>query len=213
MRYFSPNTAAVSIVRQACSLATVLFASICVPHANASAHGSDVGTRATAIWRVQSFDFYHSSSVAYSCPALAQKIALILEAVGAHRSPRVSIECRGGVQRTARVHITLASPVEATPESVRRAASFDGRAELVARMHDISLPTAAQIERFPATWRNVAIGRSAPLRLDAGDCDLLRGIVKRVLPKLATHVRRRPSCIAGVTRPLSLEIEALMRDQ
>jgi hypothetical protein len=194
------------------NLLTALIASACTLHADASTRGDAVGRRVEAIWRVQSFDFHHSSSVAHSCGALRRKIVHILEAVGADEAPSVSIECGSGLLRTALVHITLASPVTATPESVRLATSFDGRAELTARMRHLALPTPAEVERFPATWRRVSLAPRGSLRLDASDCDLVRGMVRQILPKLAARVERKPVCIDGVTRPIPLEVVALLRD-
>jgi hypothetical protein len=193
-------------------LLTALIASACTAHANASTRGDAVGTRVEAIWRVQSFDFHHSSTVAHSCGALRRKIVRILEAIGADETPSVSIECGNGLLRTALVHITLASPVAATPESVRLATSFDGRAELTARMRKLALPTPAEMERFPAQWRRVSLARHGSLRLDASDCDLVRGMAKQIFPKLAARVERKPVCIDGVTRPIPLEVVALLRD-
>ena len=193
-------------------LLTALIAAACTLHANASTRGDAIGTRVEAIWRVQSFDFHHSSSVAHSCGALRKKIVYILEAVGADEAPIVSVECGIGLLRTALVRITLASPVAATPESVQLATSFDGRAELTARMRNLALPTPAELERFPATWRRVSLARHGSLRLDASDCDLVRGMVRQVFPKLAARVERKPLCIDGVTRPVPLEIVALLRD-
>lgn len=193
-------------------LIAVVIACTFALYANASTDSDPIEARVEAIWRVQSFDFYHSASVAYSCGALRGKIAAILKLAGAHASSIVEVECNGTMLRTAQARITLASPVEATPENVRRATTFDGRAELLARMANISLPTAVDIEHFPATWRRVSLRGPGPSRLDASDCELLRGMIKQVFPKLSTRVRGRPLCIDGRMRGMPREVVALVRD-
>ena len=70
------------------TLLCVLSACMLTLHANAD---SVIGTRVEATWRVQSLVFHHSSSVAYSCAALRDKIAAILETVGAHHGTRTMI--------------------------------------------------------------------------------------------------------------------------
>jgi hypothetical protein len=173
--------------------------------------GSDViGTRVEATWRVQSLVFHHNSSVAYSCEALRGKIAAMLETVGAHAGTIVAMECGGGLLRSARVQITLASPVVATSADAGAPAQMLARAELVARIRGEPSPRAAAIERFQATWRRVTFPRDLSSR--TGDCELERAMVKQVLPHLSAQVQRAPLCIGGVTRTMPLEIVALVRD-
>ena len=185
----------------------VVSACLVALHANAD---SVIGTRVEATWRIQSLVFHHSSSVAYSCAALREKIAAILESAGAHRGTVVAMECGGGLLRTARAHITLASPVVVTSEAALVPAGFIARAELVARIRGVPAPTAAAIERFPATWRKVSLPRDVASR--TGDCELVRAVAKQVLPQLSTLVQRTPMCIGGVTRAMPLEVVALVRD-
>ena len=189
------------------TLLCVLSACMVTLQANAD---SVIGARVEATWRVQSLVFHYSSSVAYSCAALREKIAAILEAVGAHDGTVVAMECHGSLLRSARAHITLASPVVATSETVLVPAGFTARAELTARIHGARTPAAAAIERFPATWHRVSLPRDLASR--TGDCELVRAMVKQVLPLLSTHVQRKPLCIGGVTRGMPLEIVALVRD-
>jgi hypothetical protein len=176
-----------------------------------AADGSDIiGTRVEATWRVQSLVFHHSSSVAYSCAALREKITAILETVGAHRGTVVAMDCRGGLLRSAQAHITLASPVVATSANARVPAGLIARAELIAKIRGAPAPTAAAIERFPATWRRVSLRRDRSSL--TGDCELVRAMMNQVLPQLSTHVQRKPLCIGGVTRGMPLEVVALVRD-
>jgi hypothetical protein len=189
------------------TLLCVLSACMVTLHANAD---SVIGTRVEATWRVQSLVFHHNSSVAYSCAALREKIAAVLDAVGAHHGTVVAMECGGGLSRSARAHITLASHVVATSQVALVPAGFTARAELIARIRGTPAPAAAAIERFPATWRRVSLPRDLSSR--TGDCELVRAVVKQVLPRLSIQVRRTPLCIGGVTRGMPIEVVALVRD-
>ena len=191
------------------TLLCVLSACMVTLHANAD---SVIGTRVEATWRVQSLVFHYSSSVAYSCEALREKIAAVLETVGAQDGAVVAMGCRGGLLRSARAHITLASPVVATSENVQMPPALSARAELIARLRGVPAPAAAPIERFPATWRRVLLRRDVSSRIDTADCELVRAMVKQVLPQLSTHVQRKPLCTGGVTRGMPVEIVALVRD-
>jgi hypothetical protein len=152
------------------------------------AHAAD--DTIVAIWRIERIAFtYHSSTVRYSCGNLQRRIAEILQAVGAHSAIGVDLGCRSGdLVRYANVRLTLAVPVEATEENVRAATTFDTQDELVARLRQTQLPSANDIERFPASWRTVALTRTPPLSLGPGDCDLLRAMRDDVFPRLRVRV-------------------------
>jgi hypothetical protein len=143
-----------------------------------------------AIWHIERIDFsYHSTTVRYECSALQRRIAEILHAVGAHARIGVELTCRSGeLTRHAGAQITLAVPVEATAENLAAATAFDTRDELVARVRNEQLPSANDIERFPATWRTVALTRTPPLSLGPADCDLLRAMRDHVFPLLRVRV-------------------------
>jgi hypothetical protein len=183
--------------------------------ATASAGGIAADETVDAVWRIQRFDFtYHSSTVYYSCRALQAKIGAILRAVGAHHRVAVDVHCMGGdFVRFAYVRVTLAVPAEATQATVTAATTFDTRAQLVARLRKLPLPTAVDIERFPAEWRTVSLSGHRSLRLDSGDCDLLRGMREQIFPKLSVRVARDGlRCTPGATtriRP-KLVVTALM---
>lgn len=183
--------------------------------ANATTGEVLVDETVDAIWRIQRFDFtYRSSTVYYSCRALQAKVGAILRAVGAHQRVAVDVRCMGGeFVRYAFVRVTLAVPAEATQASVTAATTFDPRAQLVARLRHIRLPTATDIERFPAAWQTVSLSGHRNLRLDSGDCDLLRGMREQIFPKLSVRVARDGlRCSPGTAtrvRP-KLEVTALM---
>lgn len=143
-----------------------------------------------AIWHIERIDFtYQSTTVRYECGALRRRIAAILHSVGAHARVGVELTCTSGeLVRRAGAHVTLAVPVEATEENLRAATDFDTRDELVARLQRKELPSANDIERFPASWRTVALTRSPPLSLGPADCDLLRAMRDQVFPRLRVRL-------------------------
>jgi hypothetical protein len=143
-----------------------------------------------AIWHIERIDFaYQSSTVRYECGALQRRIAEILHAVGAHTRVGVELTCvSGDMVRHAGAHLTLAVPVAATAENLAAATDHDTRDELVARLRHEQLPSANDIERFPASWRTVALTRNPPLSLGPTDCDLLRAMRDQVFPQLRVRV-------------------------
>ncbi|HWK73423.1 MAG TPA: hypothetical protein VNQ81_04070 [Povalibacter sp.] len=167
-----------------------------------------------AIWQVRQVDFaYASRNVYYSCGALQSKIKAIMKAVGARQGVTVSIDCREGqFVNSAVARLTVALPAEATEEAVRAATTFDTRAQLVARLQRIQLPTANDIERFPAAWQTISLTDGRKLRLEAGDCDLLLGIYQQVFPRLSIQPSGKGlRCFGPSTRVRpQLQITALL---
>ena len=160
------------------------------------------GATIDAIWHIERIDFaYHSSTVRYECGALQRRIAEILHAVGAHARIGVELTCvSGDMVRHAGAHLTLAVPVEATAENVAAATDYDTRDELIARLRQEQLPSANDIERFPASWRTVALTRNPPLSLGP---DRLR--------PAARHARSGVSALARARRIERHELRRRLR--
>lgn len=161
------------------------------------------GDTVEAIWRVQSLSLEYSSAHShYACDSLQEKVGDILRAVGAHDSIAIQTHCVSpGAQNQVSLRISLATPVPATEENIRAATTFDGKDELLAQMRKTTLPTPANIARFAATWQTVSLSRQPRLRLDAGDCDLLRNMGRQVFPKIAVRLMNpRLNCNASATR-------------
>jgi hypothetical protein len=152
-----------------------------------------------AIWRVQELQFsYHSSRTAYSCSGLQRKIRLILQAVGAHESVAVEVHClHREMLNSARASIAIATPVEATDENIRAATTFAPYELMAARMRGVALPTATNIERFPASWQRV---RLSELQFEMGDCDLLDDLHGQVFPRLRIRGMTGFNCSSTATR-------------
>jgi hypothetical protein len=168
-----------------------------------------------AIWRTQLVDFtYNSRDVYYSCDSLQSKVSAILQAVGAHDRIRVDMHCAGDrFANHAYGRVMMAVPVEATPENVRAATTYDTRDELVARLRQRTLPTANDIDRFPAQWQSVSLTHHKGLRLDASDCDLLQALRRQVLPSMPVRIENeRLHCALGASTRIRprLDVVALM---
>lgn len=168
-----------------------------------------------AIWMTRSVDFVYSNlNSYYSCTALQSKLRAILQAAGAQHQLAVRMQCASGdLVDTVRAQITMIAPVEATAGNVAAATTFDGRYELIARLRNVQLPTATDIERFAASWRTVTIARGPELSLDAGDCELLKDVSEQIFPRLSVRVDSKLSCAAPGTRAagrLRLVITALL---
>jgi len=143
----------------------------------------------TAVWSVHELEFNFRSQRAYSCEGLREKITAILVAVGAHDSADVRLPCVGSaLLSSALVTISLARPVEATPENVTAVTTYSQHQLLVARLYKLKLPSANDIERFDAEWRTVALHNHRGLRLDAGDCELLQDLSTQVFPQMGVRL-------------------------
>jgi hypothetical protein len=195
------------------ALAGVLLST---PPASATAVHAVDGIPTDAIWRIQEFDLHIRTDQRYhSCSSLHQKISGILAAVGAG-SVIVKLSCsRDQLTNETFARVVAAAPVEASPENIQAATTFDARQQLTARVRDVRLPTPTDIERFPAEWRKVSLTRVPSLRLGAGDCELLQGMHDQIFPRLSIRVvSKRLTCdsqsLFSPARP-TLVVEALVR--
>jgi hypothetical protein len=167
-----------------------------------------------AVWKVQSFDFsYGGLATSYSCGALRKRVRSILTRMGAHESIEVRTIACYDLSNSATVRITMASPVEATPENVRALTQHDARNALIARVRGEALGSAADLESFDAQWRTISLARDKQLKLAPGDCELVEQLRRDVLPRMSVRViddRLRCSRAFGsYTRP-QLTMSALV---
>lgn len=156
-----------------------------------------------AIWRTQHLNLYYQSFTSrYSCEGLGRRVTDILEAVGMHVSLELEPACAGAaLTSSTRLSIAIASPVAATPENVERATTYTGRERLIARLRDLDLPQAADLQRFPAQWESVTLTPQRPARLTTADCDLLAALNEQIFPHLAVRLNRRSfSCPSTASR-------------
>ena len=112
-----------------------------------------------------------------------------------------------------RMDITLESPVEATPENIRLLTTRDSTRELVARVRNEQLSSAADVHRFPATWTTVSMSRDRQLKLGPSDCELVDQLRRDVLLRMAIRVeydRLRCSAVFGNIGQPQLRVAALV---
>jgi hypothetical protein len=190
---------------------TVAFIAVAACSASATARPAasddDVDEKVvTAIWRVQQLDFnFGDTRGFYTCDALRDKLKAILQTLGAHGSARLELRCNGRDEvDSVRARILVAVPTEATEENIRAATSFGTRERLAARLNGFSLPTAVDIERFPAAWRRV--------RIKDRHCELLSDVQQQILPQLSARSSKQLDCAPFAMRlKRTLEVEALVR--
>jgi len=201
-----------SILRISIVVAGLTFMSLSAAHAR-SDEMVDADT-VEAVWRVQSLDFaYRGYTTAYSCSSLRERLRTILRTVGARHTLTIRTWDCADPSFSARVQITLASPVEATPQNVRALTTYDSKTELIARVRNERLDTADDIERFPAVWKTISFAREKGLNLAPGDCELVEQLQRDVFPRLSIRVvRDNLHCSSGfgnVGRP-QLSVAALV---
>ena len=141
-----------------------------------------------AVWKPQRVVFdYRSEGRHYSCGTLAYKIKMILEHLGADdRLELRRFYCRD-LASLSRFEVVMQSPVEATEENVRAITAYDSKDHLVARLHGIEMPSAGEIETFPAVWASISFRR---LDLDARDCALVQQLRRQVLPQMSVQITK-----------------------
>ena len=168
-----------------------------------------------AIWKHQEIAFYFQSfTTFYSCTGLEGKLDRVMKALGVYGKVRVrSADCPSSFARMPRVILTVASPVEATPEAYAERDKNKSVRELTQRVKGgKSTNPIDSLEAFPAQWRKVSLTRGR-LSLEPGDCELIQELQRKVLPKLAVRVTDDDLSCSPNQLTLGqprLEVEALM---
>jgi hypothetical protein len=171
----------------------------------AQARVADAAPPVEAVWMPQKLSFqYRDDAIMFSCSSLRQKVERVLLKIGVRAQTMVrGFDCNQ-LTHLVRVDISLESPVEATEENVRRITDFTSREELIARVRGEKLPTAEDLERFPAVWKEVSLGRDSAIGLDRGDCALLQQLRTYVLPRLSVRiVKDDRHCSSGLVRRMA----------
>lgn len=142
-----------------------------------------------AVWKVQKLTFeYRGDSTFYTCGGLRQKLETILTRLGAHESLKLTSFACNDQFGSPIFQITLASPVLATEANLRTLTTYTSEQELVARTRGERLPRAEDLQRFPAHWETVSFSRDRRMRIEPGDCELVRQLKHAILPYLAVQV-------------------------
>jgi len=151
-----------------------------------------------AVWKPQRATFvYVGQTTFYTCVALEQKLTLVLRVIGAHEDIEFDRrDCRPG--GSPRLHVRFKSPIEATDDNIRALTTYDAEEVLVAQLRTIELPTAADLERFPASWKEISFASDRRLRLSAADCEFVEHVRRQLVPHLSARVvTNRIFCTPG----------------
>ena len=168
-------------------LSTLFLASICagllLPLA---AFAEQSAPSAQAKWRAQEIRYtYNGISNAYNCDSAERRLRDILLALGAHEQTRV--KARGceprGVATSFFITITTATPLPLGSASAGASNGPEQRALLAA----LDLKPD---ETFVAELKVIDLSQQRQLKLQPGDCELLRGLRNNVLPQLSMKVVR-----------------------
>jgi hypothetical protein len=164
-----------------------------------------------AVWRAQRLTFeYRSEGRMYACDILEHKIRSVLTQLGARDRIVVQrISCRD-FAGSARLEVIMESPVIATPENIRAITQYDSQDELIARVRGVTLPSAQDLERFPAVWESISLQRAPKVYLSTGDCALVQQLRRQILPKMSVQIVKdidRVNCSSSSPR---LTVQALV---
>jgi hypothetical protein len=188
-------------------------------------------------WQQHDVTFTYSGFTSkYSCDGLADKVKLLLRAVGARADARVtSYGCSepfGRPTEFPRVRLQFATLAPAAPAAGATAPRTDLRAgapgatkpaappnaygHVIGREAPrIGAPAAAVAppagEAVPGRWQRVKLSRNSPRSLDPGDCELVEQFRDKVLPLFATRdidddTRCVPHQVAGTSVDLEVEV-------
>ena len=124
----------------------------------------------------------------YRCDILEHKVRNILAQLGARDQMIIKrISCHD-FGNAAQLEVTMESPVLATPENVRAVTDYDSEDELIARVRGVSLPSAQDLERFPAVWQSISMTRAPKVHLEVSDCALVQQLRRQILPKMSVQI-------------------------
>jgi hypothetical protein len=153
-----------------------------------------------AIWRTQHIDFrVISPNTQFRCAEFAVRLQSILDAVGASLEATSELHCPEAFSSTLRGRLVVKSPFVADETSIAQAkAAITSSDRLLAHLKGQSDPETL-IRSFPANWQAVSTASHPSLRrLDAGDCELLRAVVRQLLPRMSVRdAQFRRTCAAG----------------
>jgi hypothetical protein len=147
--------------------------------------------RIEAIWKQQRIVFvYGSVGRYYPCSTLEYKIKMILRRLGAREQLEVRRYACRDLAAQARFEVLIESPVEATLDNIRNLTRYSSEEELIARARGVQLPSASELQRFPAAWESISFHRDRHLHLDSGDCALVQQLRRQIMPNMAIQVTK-----------------------
>lgn len=164
----------------ACMLAAVLS------QAAYAGSPTDSAESVQSVWKPVEIKYsYVGFTTAYDCDAFEAKVKSILLKLGA--APQTRVQANGCINtrpsRNFFVTVTTATPI---PASEAKEPANKATKELAERLTGKKDPL--QTDPFPAQWQTVDLSRDRKLDLEPGDCELMEGLSKEVLPKLGVKV-------------------------
>src|SRR5215217_3771107 len=174
------------------SLLRAPFAGSCIlaallSHAAYAGSPDDAAKSVQAVWKPVEIKYsYVGFTTAYNCDAFESKVKSILLTLGA--APQTKVRANGciNVNRPSRnffVTITTATPIAA---SEAKEPANKAERELTERLTGRKDPL--KTDPFPAQWKTVDVSRDRRLNLQSGDCELMEGLTRDVLPKLSMKI-------------------------
>jgi hypothetical protein len=177
-------------------------------HAASAASPDDAATPVQAVWQpVQVKYSYVGFTTAYNCDAFERKVRSILLALGAPELTRVQANGCIDINRPSRNFFVTITTATAIPASEAKEPANKAEKELAERLTGRKDPL--KTDPFPAQWKTVDLARDRRLNLEPGDCELMEGLSKDVLPKLSVkvvtdRVQCTPNNIGIQTPPLTV---------
>jgi hypothetical protein len=164
----------------ACVLAALLS-----PAAYAGA--PDAAKTVQSVWKPVEIKYsYVGFTTAYNCDAFEAKVRSILLTLGAPPQTRVQANGCIDVNRPSRNFFVTINSAAVIPASEAKEPADKATRELAERLTGKKDPL--QTEPFPAQWKTVELARDRRLDLQPGDCELMEGLSKDVLPKLSIKI-------------------------
>jgi hypothetical protein len=140
-----------------------------------------------AVWKPVEIKYsYVGFTTAYNCDSFEQKVRNILLRLGAPEQTRVQANGCIDVNRPSRNFFVTINSAAVIPASEAKEPADKATRELAERLTGKKDPL--QTEPFPAQWKTVELSRDRRLDLQPGDCELMEGLSKDVLPKLSIKV-------------------------
>jgi hypothetical protein len=163
-------------------------------------------------WQVQEINYsYTAFTTAYDCDAAADKIEAILKTLGAHPNTKARASGCPGSRPSRNFFVTITTAVPVPAADIKAPTDADkSREELLKRL---GVKSDIGTDEFPAGWQSIELSKERRLDIRSGDCELLEGLSKRVLPKLGMKIEEeRVTCMPNQVslQPPQLKVSALV---
>ena len=166
--------------------AACLLAALLAPAAQADSPDQPAKT-VQAVWKPVEIKYsYVGFTTAYNCDAFEQKVRSILLRLGAPEQTRVQANGCIDVTRPSRNFFVKINSAAVIPASEAKEPADKATRDLAERLTGKKDPL--RTEPFPAEWKTVELARDRRLDLQPGDCELMEGLSKDVLPKLSIKI-------------------------